>query len=81
MKRKGGEGCEREQGIEELGWGAGREPQDREKADVERKGGRVLARKHVCLEGVCMTLGEDLVFPIFRWRKTAGRTHRRERIP
>ena len=25
-----------------------REPQDREKADVERKGRRVLAREHVC---------------------------------
>lgn len=80
LKRREGEGCEREPRIEELQRSGGdREPQ--EKANVERKAVRVLAREHVCLKGICMTLEEDSVFSIFGWRKTADRTHRHERIP
>lgn len=48
LKRREGEGCEREQRTEELQRSDGdREPQ--EKANVERKAVRVLAREHVCL--------------------------------
>lgn len=69
----------RESGAtEELG---DREPQAREKADVERKGGRVLSRKHVCLKGMCTTLEDDSVFSVFGWRKPADTTPRHEGIP
>lgn len=38
--------------MEELQRSGGTESHRTEKADVERKGGRVLAREHVCLKGI-----------------------------